>query len=115
MVGSGPFKLATFEPGRRVMLEKFDKYFLKGKPYLDKIVIDVTPDVTPTIVGFERDMLITEVEYVLDDKGTVATLHVVPPEAVQPEPNDKQRKRKLKKGGKADNFEYLLPADWEKQ
>lgn len=54
VVGSGPFKLATFEPGRRVMLEKFDKYFLKGKPYLDKIVIDVTPDVTPTIVGFER-------------------------------------------------------------
>lgn len=67
------------------------------------------------IIGFERDMLITEVEYVLDDKGTVATLHVAPPESVQPEPNDKQRNRKLKKGGKADNFEYLLPADWDKK
>lgn len=54
VVGSGPFKLVTFEPGRRVLLERFDKYFLKGKPYLEKIVVDVTPDITPTIVGFER-------------------------------------------------------------
>jgi peptide/nickel transport system substrate-binding protein len=54
VVGSGPFRLVAFEPGRRVLLEKFDKYFLKGKPYLDKLVIDVTPDTTSTMVGLER-------------------------------------------------------------
>ena len=54
VVGSGPFKLVAFEPGRRVLLEKFDKFFVKGRPYLDKLVIDVSPDATSTLVGFER-------------------------------------------------------------
>ncbi|GAB2489389.1 MAG: ABC transporter substrate-binding protein [Comamonas sp.] len=54
IVGSGPFKFVDFEPGRRVVLERFDKYFLKGKPYLDKIVIDVSPDITATTLAFER-------------------------------------------------------------
>lgn len=54
VVGSGPFKFVDFEPGRRVVLERFDKYFLKGKPYLDKIVIDVSPDTTATTLAFER-------------------------------------------------------------
>ena len=54
VVGSGPFKLVDFEPGRRVVLERFDKYFLRGKPYLDKIVIDVSPDLTATTLAFER-------------------------------------------------------------
>ena len=67
------------------------------------------------IIGYDRDMLITEVEYLLDEQGTVATLQVAPPEAVLPEPKDPHKARKLKKGGKADNFEYLLPADWDKK
>lgn len=67
------------------------------------------------IVGFERDMLITEVRYSLDENGTTASLSVAPPEAVLPEPQDPHKARKLKKGGKADNFEYLLPADWDKK
>lgn len=54
VVGSGPFKFVDFEPGRRVVLERFDKYFLKGKPYLDKIVIDVSPDTAATTLAFER-------------------------------------------------------------
>ena len=67
------------------------------------------------IVGFDREMLITEVTYTMDENGTTATLQVAPPEAVQPEPQDPHKARKLKKGGKADNFEYLLPADWDKK
>lgn len=72
----------------------------------------IVPVLDP-IAGFDRDMLITEVEYSLDEGGTVATLTVAPPEAVEPEPKDPHRLRKLKRGGRADNFEYLLPADWE--
>lgn len=67
------------------------------------------------IIGFDRDMLITEVQYQLDEQGAVATLTVAPPESVLPEPKDPYKERKPKKGGKADNFEYLLPADWEKK
>lgn len=66
-------------------------------------------------IGFDRDMLITEVHYTLDDSGTLCTLQVCPPEAVLPEPQDPYKSRKLEKGGKADNFEYLLPADWDKE
>lgn len=67
------------------------------------------------LIGFDRDMLITEVLYSLDEGGTTCTLEVAPPEAVLPEPKDPHKARKLKKGGKADNFEYLLPADWDKE
>lgn len=70
--------------------------------------------VVDPIIGVDRDMLISEVEYSLDENGTVCTLTVAPPDAFLPEPNDPYQDRKLHKGGKADNFEYLLPADWEK-
>src|SRR5690606_28069218 len=39
VVGSGPFKLKEFVPGKEVVLERFDKFFLKDKPYLDRIVL----------------------------------------------------------------------------
>ena len=81
-----------------------------------------TVRVIDPIIGFDRDMLIVEVEYSLDASGTVATLSVAPPEAVMPEPPDPEKAKKTgassgkkKKSGKADNFEYLLPADWEKK
>ena len=54
VVGSGPFKLADFKPGQRVVLERFDKFFLPGKPYLDKVVFDITPDPASLMLGLER-------------------------------------------------------------
>ena len=54
VVGSGPFKLVEFQSGQRVVMERFDKYFLSGKPYLDKVVIDITPDASTLILGLER-------------------------------------------------------------
>jgi peptide/nickel transport system substrate-binding protein len=54
LVGSGPFKLVEFKPSQRIVLEKFDKFFLPGKPYLDKIVINVTPDAASLMLGLER-------------------------------------------------------------
>lgn len=72
----------------------------------------VVPVLDP-LIGIERDMLISEIEYVMDDSGTVANITVGPPDAFEPEPKDPHHARKLKKGGKADNFEYLIPADWK--
>lgn len=65
------------------------------------------------IVGFERIMLIARVTYSLTDSGMITTMEVGPPDGYEPEPHDPHKDRKLKNGGKADNFEYLIPADYE--
>jgi len=36
-VGTGPFKFAGYEPDIKLTAERFDNYWQKGKPYLDKI------------------------------------------------------------------------------
>lgn len=54
VVGSGPFKLVEFKPGQRIVMERFDKFFLPGKPYLDKVIIDLNPDAASLMLGFER-------------------------------------------------------------
>lgn len=66
------------------------------------------------LIGFDRDMLISEISYELSEQGgTTAKISVAPPETFLPEPNDAYEKRKLKKGKSTDNFEYLLPADYK--
>ena len=54
VVGSGPFKFVEFKAGQRIVLEKFDKFFLAGKPHLDKIVITIVPDAASQMLSFER-------------------------------------------------------------
>lgn len=54
VVGSGPFKVTEFKPGQRIVLERFDKFFLPGKPYLDKLILTITPDAASLLLGFER-------------------------------------------------------------
>jgi peptide/nickel transport system substrate-binding protein len=54
VVGSGPFKLVEFKPGQRIVMEKFDKFFLPGKPYLDKLIVTLAPDTTSLMLGLER-------------------------------------------------------------
>jgi peptide/nickel transport system substrate-binding protein len=54
LVGSGPFKLVEFKPGQRIVLERFDKFFLPGKPLLDKIIMTIAPDWQPLLLGLER-------------------------------------------------------------
>ncbi|WP_166359280.1 phage baseplate assembly protein [Pseudomonas akapageensis] len=71
--------------------------------------------VVDPLIGFDRDMLIAEVTYSLSDQGTTTTLVVGPPDGFEPEPLDPHKKRKVKKGGNGDNFEYLLPPDWDKK
>ncbi len=66
--------------------------------------------VRDSMIGFERDMLIGEVTYTLDERGTRVRLRVAPPGAYSPEPKAPKPKGG-KKGG--DSFEYLLPPDWD--
>jgi peptide/nickel transport system substrate-binding protein len=37
-VGSGPFKLVRYDPGKTIVLKRHDGYFIPGRPYLDEIV-----------------------------------------------------------------------------
>ncbi len=54
VVGSGPFKFKSFTPGKEVVLERFDDFFLEGKPYLDRVVIQINQDVTTLLMGLQR-------------------------------------------------------------
>lgn len=53
-VGSGPFKFVEYKPGEYVALERFDKFFRKGRPYLDKIVISTLRDKSAQAVALSR-------------------------------------------------------------
>jgi peptide/nickel transport system substrate-binding protein len=54
VVGSGPFKLVEFRAGQRIVMERFDKFFLPGKPYLDKVIMNIVPDTSSLLLGLER-------------------------------------------------------------
>lgn len=59
-IGSGPFKLTENVKGEHYTLEKFDRFFMEGRPKLDKIVVRLISDPNAAIVSFERgdtDML----------------------------------------------------------
>lgn len=59
-VGSGPFRLVEFRPGEQITLERFDDFFIEGRPYLDRIVIRIVRDPSTLVLAMEAgeaDML----------------------------------------------------------
>jgi len=44
VIGTGPFLLKSYDKGVRVVFERNPDYFMKGLPYLDGVVIEITPD-----------------------------------------------------------------------
>ncbi len=53
-VGTGPFKLVQWEKDVKQTYEKFDGYWQKGKPYLDKIEVIIIADPTTALAAFHR-------------------------------------------------------------
>ncbi len=53
-VGSGPFKLVEHNPGESIILERFDDFFIEGRPLLDQIVIKINPDNNSLLLNMER-------------------------------------------------------------
>ncbi|WP_311031319.1 ABC transporter substrate-binding protein [Mesorhizobium koreense] len=53
-IGSGPFKLAEFKAGEQIVLEKNPDFFIEGRPYLDKIVIRISPDLSTVVLATEN-------------------------------------------------------------
>jgi peptide/nickel transport system substrate-binding protein len=59
-IGTGPFKLVTFERDVKKVFQKFDGYWQKGKPYLDSIQINIIADPTVQLASLlkgENDIL----------------------------------------------------------
>jgi peptide/nickel transport system substrate-binding protein len=48
-VGTGPFKLVSFEPERLVVVERNPAYYDKARPYLDRIQVVIYPDPTAEV------------------------------------------------------------------
>jgi ABC-type transport system substrate-binding protein len=44
MIGSGPFMLKSYQKGVQIDFERNPSYYMKGQPYLDGVVIEITPD-----------------------------------------------------------------------
>ena len=53
-VGSGPFKLVEFKPGEHVIMERFDKFFLKDQPRLDRVILRIFKDSGSLLLALER-------------------------------------------------------------
>ncbi len=44
MIGSGPFMVKSYQKGVQIVFERNPDYYVKGLPYLDGVVIEITPD-----------------------------------------------------------------------
>ncbi|WP_201833731.1 ABC transporter substrate-binding protein [Microvirga zambiensis] len=53
IVGTGPFVMSEFAKGEYVLFKRNDKYWQKGKPYLDSIRILFVPEVTTRVAMLE--------------------------------------------------------------
>ena len=52
-VGSGPFRLVEFKPGEHLVLERFDRFFLKDQPRLDRLIFKEYKDPSSLLLAFE--------------------------------------------------------------
>ncbi len=53
-VGSGPFRLVEFKPGEHIVMERFDRFFLKDQPRLDRVIVRLFKDSGSLLLAFER-------------------------------------------------------------
>jgi peptide/nickel transport system substrate-binding protein len=54
IVGCGPFKYVEWIKGSHLLMERFDKYFVPGLPYLDKVIVRVIKDPVTEMAAFKN-------------------------------------------------------------
>ena len=59
-VGTGPFKLESYEIDNEITLVRNDDYFKEGLPYVDRVVFRVIPDQNTQVLALEEG----EVDYI---------------------------------------------------
>ena len=53
-IGSGPFKVTAIKPDEYLVLERYENFFIPGRPYLDKLVFRVIPDMASRMLAMEN-------------------------------------------------------------
>lgn len=53
-VGSGPFKFVEYKPGEYIILERYENFFIEGRPYIDKVIIKIIKDQVNRVMAMER-------------------------------------------------------------
>src|SRR2546428_227139 len=53
VIGCGPFKFVEWVKGSHLLMERFDKYFVPGLPYLDKVIVRVIKDPVTEMAAFK--------------------------------------------------------------
>ena len=53
VVGCGPFRLVEWVKGGHLVMERFDKYFEPGLPYLDRVIVRVIKDPVAEMAAFK--------------------------------------------------------------
>ncbi|MBF0529556.1 MAG: ABC transporter substrate-binding protein [Deltaproteobacteria bacterium] len=67
-VGSGPFRLIEYVPGRQIRLQRFEKFFIPDRPYLDEMVFQIFFDPNEIPQALEHnDIQLLSYSLILDD------------------------------------------------
>jgi len=53
-VGSGPFKFVKYEPGKYVLMERNEHFFIPGRPFLARLVFRIERDPDVQMIEMER-------------------------------------------------------------
>src|SRR5437899_3409070 len=53
VIGCGPFRLVEWNKGSQLVMDRFDKYFEPGLPYLDRVIIRVIKDPVTEMAAFK--------------------------------------------------------------
>jgi peptide/nickel transport system substrate-binding protein len=53
VIGCGPFRLVEWVKGSHLVMERFDKYFVPGLPYLDRVMIRTIKDPVTEMAAFK--------------------------------------------------------------
>src|SRR2546422_568912 len=62
VVGCGPFRLVEWVKGNHLIMDRFDKYFEPGLPYLDRVMIRVIKDPFTQMAAFKSG----EIDFIAD-------------------------------------------------
>ncbi len=62
VVGCGPFRLVEWVKGSHLVMDRFDKYYDQGFPYLDRVVIRVIKDPVTQMAAFKAG----EIDFITD-------------------------------------------------
>ena len=53
-VGSGPFKVISFNPREAIVMERHAGFFIKDRPKFDKVIFRIIPDTSAQAIALER-------------------------------------------------------------